>query len=400
MIFTLLSILPFVLVPIGIALVDFVTVTRARFSSKHVIHQTDTRDNNDFSILIPIFGDMSYLKNADFLSQYGEKVVLCTSTKESDKFNLQINKIAKQHKFRIFRSEVPRSSEMAKPNPWRLFSNTLNNRPSLNMETLRDEIIKDSFAVIKTEYCIFMDGDTIAKESLYKLVGLMHEKKFDLASLRVLASKTDTIIEKLQALEYQLAMDGRRLYPWLTSGAGVVSRTKVIKDIMNHHSLFFSGGDIEIGKLAGLLKYNVGHLHFEFYTDVPSTFIAWFKQRAVWSGGGFRHAIVNFHSYTWRHPWFYFYFTILVYGATPIRWYEMIVHIQALPMVIIIYWCLTFTILWKQRSWLLFLLPIYSLFQIMIILPCGIYTYFRMALHSDNVGLIKLRYSDLAIGVL
>jgi hypothetical protein len=198
-------------------------------------------------------------------------------------------------------------------------------------------------------------------------------------------------MEKLQNLEYNLAMDARKIYPWLTSGAGVIARTESIKNIMAHLSLFFSGGDIEIGKLGGLLKYKVGHLPFNFYTDVPPTFKSWFKQRMAWFGGGFRHAIVNFYKFNWKHPLFFIYTTIFVYGLTPIRWYEMIMYWQVLPLVIAIYLCLVFTFHWKNRSWDFFLFPVYALIQVMIILPLGIYTYFRMALYSDNVGLIGLR---------
>jgi hypothetical protein len=390
-IFTALTTIPYILIPAGISLVDFVTITRARFAKKHTPDHK-TKMEGDFSILVPIFGNIAYLKNVEFLSLYGNKVILCTTTKEKAEFNRAIEEIARQNNFMIFRSEVPLASRMAKPNPWKLFTNTLNSDVVINREIVRDEIIKDSFGVVQTKYCIFIDGDTVAKNSFFKLVGLMKEKEFDVASVRVLVSKTETIMEKLQGLEYELAMDARKIYPWLTSGAGVVARTAAIKEIMKHHSLFFSGGDIEIGKLAGMLKYKVGHLHFEFYTDVPSNFKAWFKQRMAWFGGGFRHAIINFHTYTWHHLMFYFYTTVLVYGATPLRWYELIAHIQILPLVIFIYWVLVFIFHWRKRAWFFFLFPFYALLQVMIILPLGVYTYFKMALHSDNVGLIKLRY--------
>ncbi len=391
MTFIILSVLPFLMVPILIALLDYIALIRARLGSKHV-HDHTTIEHTDFSVLVPIFGDLSYLKNVEFLSQYGEKVILCTTLKETAAFNQEIDAIAQQHRFRVHRSHVPVSSRLSKPNPWRLFSNTLQASDAMSeKQAAWEQLLHDGLEVVQTEYCIFIDGDTVAKEPFTKLIGLMRERDFDLASVRVLASKQETVMERLQSYEYELAMDGRRLYPWLTSGAGVVIRTRVIRDIMSHHSLFFSGGDIEIGKLAGLLKYKTGHLFFEFYTDVPATFRAWFKQRLVWSGGGFRHAIVNFYSYSWRHPIFFLYFTVLVYGATPLRWYELLVHPTALPMVIAIYWVLTYILLWRRRSWYLLLIPFYSLIQIMIILPLGIYMYFRMALHSENVGLIRLR---------
>jgi cellulose synthase/poly-beta-1,6-N-acetylglucosamine synthase-like glycosyltransferase len=391
--FTLISILPFFVVPILISLTDFVTVVRSR-RSKSTTHTPDSPEHDDFTVLIPIFGDLSYLKNIEFLKQYSSHVVLCTTTRESEKFNNAIEEICRIHGFRIFRSEVPLAASVGKPNPWRLFSHTLHGtvEEEINREIARDEIIKDSFAVVKTEYCIFLDGDTVVKDSLYRLAGLMHEHKFDVASVRVLASKTDTLMEKLQSVEYQLAMDARKVYPWLTSGAGVVAKTKAIKNIMRHHSLFFSGGDIEIGKLAGMMGYKVGHLHFEFYTDVPSTFKAWFKQRMAWFGGGFRHAIVNAHSYTWRHPYFYFYTTILVYGATPLRWYEVFKYPEILPLVIVLYWILVFAFHWKQRAWYMFLFPFYALVQVMILVPLGIYTYFKMAYNANNSGIIALRH--------
>ncbi len=235
-----------------ISMIDFVTLVRARFTKK--FNGSTKKYCDDFSILVPIFGNMSYLKNIDFLSQYGDRVILCTTTKENSKFNQDINKIAKQNNFRIFRSEVVLASSRYKPNPWKLFLGALHGKKKnieedveikINKEIARDEIIRDSFNVVHTEYCIFLDGDTVAKCDVKNLVGTAKYFEYDLASVRVLASKKDTIMEKLQSVEYELAMDARKIYPWLTSGACMVAKTDVIKNIMGHHSLFFSGGDIE-----------------------------------------------------------------------------------------------------------------------------------------------------------
>ncbi len=395
--FIMSSLLPIFLVPFFLSLSDFVTSTRSKIATG-IKPTLRTHQENDFSILVPIFGNMSYLKNVDFLKRYAQHVILCTTTKENDKFNQEIQILSDKYGFQIFRSTVPLASAAGKTNPWRIFSRALSQEQSqIKTEMLRDEIIKESFAIVKTKYCIFLDGDTVAMDSFYKLIGLMAEKDFDIASVRILVSKTKTIMEKLQDVEYTLAMDARKIYPWLTSGAGVVAKTEAIQNIMRHHSLFFSGGDIEIGKLAGLLNYKVGHLQFEFYTDVPDTFKAWFKQRMAWFGGGFRHAIINAHSYTWRHPWFFIYTTFLVYGATPLRWYELIKYPQILPFVVALYWVLVFAFNWRNRGWHLFLFPFYSLIQVMIILPCGVYTYFKMSINSDNIGLIKLRPAEIQI---
>lgn len=381
---------PYIVVVALIAFVDFITITRSKFI-KPDKPTAQTPLNNDFSVLIPIFGNLKYLKNVEYLKDYGSKVILCTTTKESEEFNRGITEISQKYGFRIFRSEVHLATAKHKPNPWKLFTNTLAEETSINTEVARDEIIKDSFGAVTSKYCIFLDGDTVTEKRLELLAGMMEQREYDLASVRVLASKEDTVMEKLQAIEYELAMDARKIYPWLTSGAGMIAKTEVIKDIMKHHSLFFSGGDIEIGKLASIMGYKVGHFSFVFYTDVPETFKAWFKQRMAWCGGGFRHAIVNFHKFTWKQPVFFLYVTILVYALTPLRWYEVIKNPQALPIVIGLYWLLIFVFHWEKRSWYFLLFPIYALIQILIIVPLGFYTYIKMAMHSDNVGFIKLR---------
>jgi hypothetical protein len=65
-------------------------------------------------------------------------------------------------------------------------------------------------------------------------------------------------------------MRSRLIYPWLTSGAGMVGKRDVLVSIMNNHSLFFNGGDIEIGKLDDMMGYKVGYIPMVFYTDVPA----------------------------------------------------------------------------------------------------------------------------------
>lgn len=390
---------PLLIIPILIALFDFITIVRSKF--KKTIPENDKYAIDDFTILIPIFGDISYLKNIKFLEPYGEQVVICTTTKETKKFYNDLSKITKKYHFRIFKSEVVLSSMKHKPNPWGLFHKTLSNRnleSSIITDLARDEIIRDSFISVNTKYCIFLDGDTISKDSLYYLAGTFKTSNLDIASVRILASKEATLSEKLQAIEYELAMDARRIYPWLTSGAAMIAKTKVIDHIMSNHSLFFSGGDIEIGKLSRLLGYKVGHIPAVFYTDVPETLKAWFKQRIAWCGGGFRHAVINMHSFTWRHPMFFLYVTVIVYLLTPFRWYEAIIHPQIILLVIVLYWILLFIFHWKKRSWVFFIFPLYALVQVMIIIPLGILRYFKMAYTSRNIGLIKVRRRKIAHG--
>ncbi len=377
-------------IPVLMSLIDFIIILRSKFATQHKISH-ETKDLEDFTILVPIFGSTEYLKNVDFLTKYRTHVILCTTTKESDEFNNNINSIADSNGFRIFRSDVPMASSKFNTNPWKLFTSTLTPNMQFNRNMARDEIMRDSFAVVKSKYCLFLDGDTVAKEPLEKLVGLMSEKDYDVASVRVLTSKTDTLMEKLQSVEYELSMDARKVYPWLTSGAATIAKTAFIKEIMKHHSLYFQGGDIEIGRLALILGYKIGHLSFDFYTDVPSTFKSWWKQRQAWFGGGFRHAVINIDAHNFKQPLFSFYNTVLVFLALPLRWYEAITQPLVLPMVVLVYWMLIIVFHWKKKQWFYVYFPIYALAQIMILVPIGIFMYFKMAFQSENVGLIKVR---------
>jgi hypothetical protein len=136
---------PFLLaIPFLISLMDFMILARSRFITHHKI-TPQTKDTNDFSILVPIFGSMSYLKNIDYLKQYSQHVILCTTTKESVQFNREIEEIASEHGFRIFRSEVHQASSKYRPNPWDVFTNTLNAGVAFNRDMARDEIMRDSF---------------------------------------------------------------------------------------------------------------------------------------------------------------------------------------------------------------------------------------------------------------
>lgn len=388
---TIAYFVPLMLLPLCLSLVDFVTALRS--GRRGACTRIDrTLSEWDFSILVPIFGDLSYLKNLDFLAGYGAKVVLCTTSRESEEFDRKIDELAVKHRFRVFRSEIPLSTVRDRPTPWKLFYRTLSGESTkVNRETARDEIIRDSFSVVDSAYCVFIDADTVSDARLELLVGSFAACDYDLASVRVVASNSRTVMERLQAMEYQIAMDARRIYPWLTSGAAMVSKTPVMRHIMEHHSLFFSGGDIEIGKLAVRLGYKIGHIPFAFSTEVPSSLPRWFRQRMLWFGGGFRHSLVNFGRVVWRCPFHFVYFSIVVWALAPLRLYSMVMHPLILPMVYGLYLVFALAIRWRERSWIFLLYPAYALLQVCVVLPFGPITYLRMAWHGRNPGMIRLR---------
>jgi len=256
----------------------------------------------------------------------------------------------------------------------------------------REALLIESSVFTNAEYCLFLDGDTTCVDDLRNVVGEFKTHDYDLASVRVVPSNRTKLVEQMQHIEYQIAMDARKLYPWLTSGACMIAKTSVLHQALSHHSHFFQGGDIEIGKLARILGYKVGHIDTTFLTVVPSTFRAWFGQRVAWSSGDFRHAIVNIHMYSWRHPLFFLYFTVVVYGLMPVRIWLTITDPLILPWIIAIYWVLLFVMQARYRARNFLVFPFYAMVQCLIITPLGILYYLQTVYRHRNVGIIRLRH--------
>lgn len=334
--------------------------------------------SSDFAILLPIFNDIKYLKNTDFLKQYGEKVVLCTTSNETEDFYNNLNKLASEHKFRITYSDIKGSN---KKNPWLIYNKTL---------LAHEAVLKESIRHIKESYVIFIDGDTTVEGDLEILCGTIMENNFDIASVKVLPSRRKTLIEKLQGVEYDIAMQSRLNYPWLTSGAGMIAKRQVMEKIMQNHSLFFNGGDIEIGKISQIMGYKAGHIPMVFLTEVPETITGWIKQRFSWMCGCFRHSIINIDK-NLRYPFHFIYFSFIVYFLLPIKVFHMINHWHLLPIIIIIYALITYFANWKVRSKWMFIFPFYALFQITILIWFGLYRYIETVLTTKNIGRIKIR---------
>lgn len=60
-------------------------------------------------------------------------------------------------------------------------------------------------------------------------------------------------------------------------------------------------------------------------------------------------------------------------------------------MVIGVYWVLLLIFHWREWKRYFFLFPLYSLFQVMVIVPLGMLKYADMAIRSKNIGLITTR---------
>ncbi|GAA5038712.1 glycosyltransferase family 2 protein [Actinopolymorpha pittospori] len=359
-----------VMVPLVAVAVDAVAGVRARDKS----YQFGVLENADFEILVPIYGSVKYLENIEYLSRYGSKVLLCTTAGETTQFYDELYAITARHGFRLFVARFGRGGNANK---------------RATSGTVRDRLIRDALPLVRATYVVPVDADTTTTLPLERLVGELHRRGYDLASVRLVPQNTDSILARLQGFEYRMAMQLRFLAPWMVSGACHVARTKVLTDVMNRHSLFFQGNDVEAGLIARLRGYRIGHIPFEVPTVVPSSFRAWYRQRLAWAGGEFRLFIVNFR-YVVRHPLLWIYGGLVTIAMFPLRWLEFEGFDKVgLVVALALYVGLVMFLHWQHRSALLLLMPLYMLFSSMLMTPLGVAWYFWMAWKDRNLGIIK-----------
>ncbi|MBI2449616.1 glycosyltransferase family 2 protein [Candidatus Pacearchaeota archaeon] len=337
--------------------------------------------SDDFVILIPIFNDVKYLTNIKFLKRYKGKVILCTTNMETDEFYNELEEIARKNKFKVIKCDFKKEAK----NPWKIYQKTL---------LAHDYVLGKSMEQLKSKYVVFLDADTTCRTDLSYLAGSMERYQLDLASVRVIPSKRRTIVENLQHIEYHTAMKSRRIYPWLTSGAAMIGKREDLIKIMSKHSLFFNGGDIEIGKLANLEGLKIDHLPVTFYTDVPQTFPKLIKQRFSWFCGAFRHSVINAHT-NFFSPIYAFYFTIIIFLMLPLKMYELFTHWFILPFLFLFYFIVNLisNLEIKNKRYLP-LFPLYSLFQILVLPVFGVYRYGKTVIQTGNLGIIKKFYKN------
>lgn len=254
--------------------------------------------------------------------------------------------------------------------------------------------LKNTLRYIVTKYTLFLDDDTYSRKDFGFLVGVLEEKSADISSVKVFPSNTKTIIERLQDIEYRIAMLSRQNRNWITSGACICAKTESIKIILENHSGFREGGDIEIGLIAKKLKMKYIHTDFEVFTEVPSNFTGWFSQRYKWMGGNFRHTTMNLFS-GGRDVIYLSYFFIFVWTHILVRYFLMIEYPLIFGMTVLIYIPLTFIAnckigrtIWRKE---LIIFPIYALFQTMFISIFGIGWYIKSAIEQKNFGFISIK---------
>lgn len=369
----LLGLIAWLVIPLLSVAVDILPARRA--GNRRVCEiSSATPSIDDFEVLVPIYGDIKYLENLGYLSQYGSKVLLCTTDQEDERFIHNLAMVAQRHGLRIFTTHVP--------------GRLVDDGERSVAAPIRDKVICDALATVKSTYVVCIDADTVTEQPLGVLIGALETHHLDVASVRLLPSNRTTLLARIQGHEYRMAMRMRRLYPWLVSGACHVARTSVHHQVMQRHSLFFQGNDAEFGLLAHGMGFNVGHIPFDVPTTVPERLRPWWRQRYAWAGGEFRLYIVNVR-FARFHPYFYFYGTVVVILGASLRWVSVLGHSWSLAYVLAVYYVCYVALNWTTRDRSIMVLPFYTLMLTLVLVPLGAWSYLQMAMKHHNYGIIR-----------
>ncbi len=366
------------LILITIALVALIDYLPRLFllGKKAVRVRPSRRKVPDYVIMPTVYGNISYLKNLDFLKQYADRVIICTSVHETIEFYEALNGVCEQYGFRYFSAPLPIVKGRPVKNAYTIYKGATQNLTSLGVSP--DTI------------CILIDADTYAVDNVNDLVRTFSKHKLDIASLRCEVANPTTAIQQLQAFEYSMAMDNRRMDPWLTSGACNMAKASVFRHIFSYHSNFFAGGDVEIGKLGRIMGYHIQHIRFTFYTEAPDNLKEWFNQRIIWFSGGVRMHVLNMGSYGWHHFFIFFYNSLLVYLLFPLRWVELVNFPLTMAALLALSWVYTAVFTYK-RGWkpVYLLLPFYAFIQSMVVLPLAFGRYAKLAWAQRSLGILR-----------
>jgi cellulose synthase/poly-beta-1,6-N-acetylglucosamine synthase-like glycosyltransferase len=372
--------LPLFVIPALTMLVDVIAPVRARLNRRLAVLAIDasTEPCRDYTLIVPIYGDMRYLQNEDYLRQYGDRVMLTTSSAETASFYAEFQATAHRNGFRTFVA------------PCQVHATDGTSRRQIG-GTLRDTIVRGATRTVTDTFVVCIDADTVTTQPVDLLVGRFAEAGLDLGSVPLVPANRQTLLGRLQAHEYRIAMRLRRIMPWLVSGGCHIARADVHKDLMNAHSLFFQGNDVELGLIASSRGYRIGHILFEVPTEVPDTLRSWWRQRKAWAGGEFRLMVVNVR-HAWRHPFLFLYGAVVVFALLPVRYLSAIEDPSwALLSTLALYGVLLAALNWEHRDRALLLYPLYAAFSALVLVPVGCITYVQMAVKHRNAGIILSR---------
>jgi cellulose synthase/poly-beta-1,6-N-acetylglucosamine synthase-like glycosyltransferase len=334
--------------------------------------ETDNTPFNNYTIVVPVFGSPSYLKNLNYLLRFKDKVMIVTTVDEKPEMAQFLSELT-QMGIRVAKFKVTDREDVK-------FG-------LLKQVVTYDLLRREATKLIETKYLVFLDADSMPEDDVGKVCAVMERENLDVASVKVLPDASSNLLEKAQKVEYEISMLARHYMPWLTSGACIVGKTSVLRDIMNKHSLYFWGGDIEIGVLARNMAKRVGHINFKVYTEVPKSLAKWVRQRINWFCGWFRMAIINVDKNI-KCP-LYIIYSLAELLLCPFKWWALITYPMLLPVVLALYIAVTFLVNWQVRSTSMFIFPIYALFQTLVMPVFGCLRYLQILFAKKIAGRIE-----------
>jgi hypothetical protein len=326
--------------------------------------------SEDYTVVVPVYGDPRYFENGEALFPIREHVVLA----------LEVTPPAMS----VFADEMEREG-------WRVHRVRL--ARDVGPDTMVKAVLEDG--AVRTSWVIRIDADSYAVDDFGKAIAAAARAGADFCSVKCLVSRPRTVCEKLQAVEYTMAMRTRHFRPWMTSGACIIATTDAYQAALQLHSLNFGtcGGDIETGRAAHHLRMRIRHIDFVVYTKAPESWRALYRQRVIWWAAGFRSSIVNVDT-ALRLPLFLVYFAAFVWLGFFWKWTSL-VSVQSLsivPMLILAYTAICVFTNWPVRSRWMILFPYYSLLQVLLMPIPGAWWCIKYMLVNRTSGRYKFGF--------
>jgi cellulose synthase/poly-beta-1,6-N-acetylglucosamine synthase-like glycosyltransferase len=251
------------------------------------------------------------------------------------------------------------------------------------------KLVKESLPAVTTTYTLRLDADTSIGDDLGRAVAAVAATGAEICSIKCAVGNRVNVVTKLQTLEYRMAMLARHFRPWLTSGACFLARTDSLRLIMDRHSLWTPGEDIETGRTALALRMRIHHLDITVETDAPNTWQALVRQRRLWWAGTFRHWWINLDRNLLHLPVMTSYYLVAIWLSLYSKWWTMIdlgEVAATMPVVIGVYVLVTaISNLQVISPWML-VFPIYAFLQVLLMPPIGALYYVALACRRRKLG--------------
>jgi hypothetical protein len=326
------------------------------FAGRRTVVRVSEASSDDYTILVPLYGDPRYFANRSALEPHRERVLLVIDTSHGDMESFAAE--LELQGWRVHRCDAARSLS---------------------------SLLCSALASVETGWAIRLDGDAAFEDDPGLAVAAAAASTAEFFSVKVVPSRSGRLIEKLQTVEYQAAMLSRHHRPWLTSGACMLARTDALATSLARHSQWFLGEDVETGLIARRLGFRVAHLDVRVRTDVPATWQGLWRQRRGWWAGCFRQTWINF-DHSFDDPLALVYRVALVWLLLYGKVHALAVAGRLLPLVILLYTGVLLVSNWSIRSRWMILYPYYALAQTLVLPLFGVVEYGLTARRTRSWG--------------